>query len=498
MLACATRDNTASCDKSLSCPYAYLLEMDTMRYEPTYESLGHHDVPDWFHDAKLGILVTWGLFSVPAWAPPAGNMRDVLEREGWPGLFARNPYAEWYWNSVRFTHSPTQQYHVETYGQDFAYEDFVPAFTAAVEQWDPEEWAALFAQAGVRYVVFLTKHHDGFLLWPSNYPNPYRRGFNVTRDLPGELAAALRRRGMRMGVYYSGGPDWTFKDTIIRDVPDLYASIPQGADYVAYANAHWRELIDRYAPSIMWNDIGYPAAANLPELFAYYYNRVPDGVINDRFGQVFSAAAVADAEVGAPALGKYFDFRTPEYSAYDRTTETKWEATRGIGHSFGYNQNEGPEDYLSVNTLVRMFVDNVSKNGNLLVGVGPMADGRIPALQQERLVGLGAWLQVNGEAIFATRPWVEAEGHTHEGISLRYTHKGDTVFAILLDTPQGQRVTIEGLHVVPETTVHLLGHENALLWTQADQGLVITLPNRIGNDPPHALKIAPMPSLGLR
>src|SRR6185503_4313076 len=133
-------------------------------------------------------------------------------------------------------------------------------------------------------------------------------------------------------------------------------------------------------------------------------------------------------EFVGPPTAEHSDFTTPEYARYDHIVEKKWEATRGIGHSFGYNQNEGPEDYLSVDTLVRMFVDIVSKNGNLLLDIGPMADGTIPQLQRDRLVGLGTWLETNGEAIFDTRPWLRAEGTasaTSTTIPVRFTQKDD-------------------------------------------------------------------------
>jgi len=465
-----------------------------MSYEPDYESLRQHTVPDWFHNAKLGVMIVWGLFSVPAWAPTTGDINEVVAREGWERLFERNPYAEWYRNTIKFAASPSHQYHVQTYGEDFDYDNFVPIFNRAVEKWNPDEWARLFEQGHIRYVVFLTKHHDGFLLWPSEHPNPYKKGYQTKRDIPRELASAIGRRGMHMGLYYSGGLDWSFKDELIHDHKSVYTTIPQQPEYVEYANAHWRELIDRYEPLVLWNDIGYPAAANLPELFAYYYNKVPDGVINDRFGQVVPESAPTDADVLLNPASPHFDFRTPEYTSYKRIMEMKWETTRGIGHSFSYNQNEGPADHLPVSALVRMLVDIVSKNGNLLLSVGPMADGIIPVLQRERLEGLGAWLAVNGEAIFETRPWVEAEGCTVEGIPLRYTQKGQALYATLLDTP-GPQVTIQGLGATEGTTVQLLGHDRALSWSQDGDTIAITFPNALPEAPAHALKLVPAPRL---
>lgn len=482
-----------------------------MQYEPTLESLREHAVPDWFHDAKLGIFIHWGLYSVPGWAPLTGEFKEVVAKEGWASWFARNPYAEWYLNSIRIKGSPSYQYHVNTYGEGFSYDDFVPLFNEAIEKWDSNDWADLFQKVGARYVVLTAKHHDGFLLWPSEHPSPKKEKYFAKRDLVGELAQVVRAHGLRMGLYYSGGLDWTFNERAIRDIVDLFATIPQGPDYVQYADRHWYELIDRYKPTILWNDIGYPATANLNKLFAYYYNKVPDGLVNDRFTQVnlatsgigkllkyragralFSFAwrwAVPRFSV-LPTTG-HWDFRTPEYASFRHITKQKWESTRGIGYSFGYNRNEGPENLLSVNELVRLLVDIVSKNGNLLLNVGPMADGTIPELQRERLLGLGQWLEVDGEAIFDTRPWVRAEGSTVEDIAVRFMKKGDILYAILLDTPKRSQVVIKSLYVDENTIVHLLGYDRALSWKQEGKNLTIALPEDMPESPAYALRIAP-------
>jgi alpha-L-fucosidase len=299
---------------------------------------------------------------------------------------------------------------------------------------------------------------------------------------------------MRMGLYYSGGLDWSFNETPIRSHADVYGTIVQSPDFVEYANVHWRELIDRYAPSVLWNDIGYPAAANLPELFAYYYNYVPDGIVNDRWSHSLPTRAPGPGEMINPPPAVHCDFTTPEYASYDRIVEKKWEATRGIGHSFGYNQNEGPDDYLSVEELVRSFVDIVSKNGNLLLDVGPMADGTVPELQRERLLGLGAWLDVNGDAIFGTRPWVTADGNASEAIPVRYTQKDGALYAILLGTPRSGQVTLEKLSARAGTAISLLDSERAITWTQQGDNLTISLPT-LNEAPAYTLKISPAPHL---
>ena len=465
-----------------------------MHYQPTWESVQQHPVPDWFHDAKLGIFIHWGLYSVPAWAPPAGELDKIIREEGWEAWFTRNPYAEWYLNSIRIPDSPSHAHHVATYGEDFAYDDFVPQFNAAVETWDPGEWAALFRKAGARYVVLTTKHHDGFLLWPSRHPNPFKEDYHAQRDLVGDLTAAVRSEAMKMALYYSGGIDWTFNDTIIKNIVDIAKAVPQEPEYVAYADAHWMELIERYEPVILWNDIAYPAAADLPQLYAHYYNTIEDGLVNNRFTQEFNLEAAEAADIMG---GKHFDFTTPEYASYDEITEPKWEATRGIGFSFGYNQNEGPEHYLSLEELVCSFVDIVSKNGNLLLNVGPKADGTLPQLQRERLEGLGAWLSVNGDAIFETRPWVVAEGTGNGQMPVRFTQKGTTLYATMLEALAPGAMTLDGLVAADGTQIKLLGHTDLLSWEQVEGGIRIevpaAVPQKLTDAPAATLAITPQP-----
>jgi alpha-L-fucosidase len=476
-------------------------------YEPTRASLRQHVVPEWYHDAKLGIFVHWGLYSVPGWAPLAGEYKALIARAGWTGWFARNPYAEWYLNSIRIAGSPSHQHHLETYGEGFEYEQFAPMFTEAIRAWDAGDWADLFRLSGARYVVLTTKHHDGFLLWPSRHLNPNRAGYFNQRDLVGELADAVRAQGMKMGLYYSGGLDWTFSEAPVQSLVDLLDTIPQSAEYTQYAERHWRELIERYQPAVMWNDIGFPAAAKLPTLFADYYNHMPDGVVNDRFMQmdlaksaigralrrrrvraiVSRAVEWATARMEALPASGHYDFRTPEYSSFRRITPVKWEATRGIGHSFGFNRNEGDEQFISVDGLVHLLVDIVSKNGNLLLNVGPMADGRIPSAQAERLRGLGRWLEINGEAIYGTRPWRRSEGTASDGIPVRFTQKQGALYAILLANP-ARRLTIPRV-AAANGAVHLLGHDGALPWQQYGADIVVDLPKEMPPSAAYVLRI---------
>ncbi len=461
-----------------------------MTYLPTIESLKSHPIPDWYNDAKLGMMICWGLYSVPGWAPLTGELAEIAQTEGFEAFFARNPYAEWYWNSMRIEGSPTWHYHRQQYGEHFDYDAFAGEFNASVEKWDPDEWGRLFKRAHVKYTVLVTKHHDGFLLWPSKRTSPYKPHYHTRRDLVGDLAEAMRRYDIRPGAYYSGGIDWSIKPFVIRNHRDVYQAIVQTPDFIDYVDYHWRELIDRYGTPILWNASGYPINAPALDLFAHFYNVRPDGVINDRFGQTTEPLPVENGIVRNPD-GLHFDFTTPEYSSYKEIKPFKWESTRGIGFSYGYNRAETEETYLSAGQAVHMLVDIVSKNGNLLLNVGPMPDGTIPDLQRRCLEGLGAWLDVNGEAIFGTRPWVTAEGATADGAGIRYTQKGGELFATLLEAPKGAQVVIRSLGAQPGTELRLLGHETTLPWCQEGADLWVELPPGLQPAPAYVLKLNP-------
>ena len=460
-----------------------------MAFEPNLQSLAQHQVPDWYHDSKLGIFIHWGLFSVPGWAHLAGDISQSNQERGWKYWFEHNSYAEWYLNSLKFENGPTRKFHTETYGPDFAYDDFAPQFNEAVMAWNPDEWADLFQKIGARYVVLTTKHHDGFNLWPTHHPCPRKPGYQTKRDLVGELTNAVRKQGLRMGLYYSGGLDWSFNETRIEDIAEVWGTIVQEPEFVEYSVNHWRELIDRYQPSLMWNDIGYPVAADLPELFAYYYNNVPDGVINDRFRQGAAVRSAGGVQPASIPRGPHYDFITPEYTSFGEIQQLKWETCRGIGHSFGYNSAEGDNELLSLTALIHLFVDIVSKNGNLLLNVGPMADGTIPQNQRERLESFGQWLDVNGEAMFGTRPWVKAESQTTDELGVRFTQQGAAVYASILGTPANRQISIAGLYSEISTTVQLLGHASVLHWQQDGDNMTITLPDDLLDAPAHCLKL---------
>jgi alpha-L-fucosidase len=247
----------------------------------TLEALNARPLPAWYDEAKFGIFIHWGMFAIPGFAARLGSISDAFKTD-YDRAVAMTPYTEWYANAIKVPGTPSAEFHKATYG-DAPYEAFKAPFLAGLGAWDADEWAEAFAGAGARYVVLVTKHHDGFCLWPSGVANPERAGWDAGRDLVGEIAAAVRRQGMRFGVYYSGGIDWSFNPEPLRTMADFMGSTPGGA-YPAYAEAQVRELIERYEPSVLWNDISWPGdEEQLFRLFADYYAAVPQGVVNDRW-----------------------------------------------------------------------------------------------------------------------------------------------------------------------------------------------------------------------
>ena len=367
-----------------------------------FEAFQDRPCPDWFAKPQLGIFIHWGIYSVPAWAP-RGRALDELLREDYDNVCTQQPYAEWYANAITIAGSPSAEHHETHYG-DAPYADFRSAFDGASQAFDADAWVDLFVEAGAQYVVFVTKHHDGYCLWPTQIENPHRPGWHSKRDFVGELAAATRKRGLKFGVYYSGGLDWTFRHEPIRNLADMLACVPTGDDYRAYAAAQIRELIARYQPSVIWNDIAWPNRADLPALFADYYAAVPDGVINDRwlgesamFEGLRNPDAAAMFNTGVKAAIKrgesimstplHCDYRTIEYGLGEPPEGKKWEACRGIGLAFGHNQNEIEADFLTHGEFTALRDTVMAEGGNLLINVGPTANGTIPDVQRRALVG---------------------------------------------------------------------------------------------------------------
>jgi alpha-L-fucosidase len=485
-----------------------------MSARPGDDPFRDRPVPQWFRDAKLGIFVHWGVYSVPAWAPPPGPEGDggtqlldlfkidaeSMQEAGQKraeclarllGIFGpenvamdkiieklvgENAYAEWYWNTLSIPSSQTARHHKEVWG-DREYKEFADDFAEANASWDPEAWSSLMVEAGARYSVLTAKHHDGYCLWPSQVPHP--KGWDQWRstdDLVGKYAEAIRKAGLRCGLYYSSGLDWSLKG-----LPTLFPlddSIVQSPEEIAYVDGQWRELFERYAPDLMWADIGHPRADDVHALLDEYYARVPHGVVNDR---------LQTRDEGEPT--RHWDYRTTEYFCPKRISEDVFEECRGIGASFSYNRAEDDgTSMLGVTELVHLLADRVSKNGNLLIGIGPKADGSIPELQAERLRGLGGWLRVNGEAIYETRPWRTHAAVTEVGMDVRFTQGGDRVYLIALGTPADSFVLTDIEFEGPVTATHLGGGPAEI--SRVPEGTRIAC-GPLSDAPAHSFCIAP-------
>ena len=435
-----------------------------MYYTPDMDSISTHKMPDWFPDAKLGIFIHWGMYSVPAYAPPTWELGAAPEGESW---ILNNPYAEWYMNTLRLKDSPTYKHHEKTYGLDFPYEGFIDMWKA--EKWDPANWSALFKKSGAKYVIPVTKHHDGYCLWGSQYTD-----YNTTRSGPGrdiikELAAAVRKDDMRLGLYYSGILDWRFAPSPIGGGGEMHRPENRTYAYADYAYNQFMELITLFKPDILWNDIGWPekGICDLPTLFAYYYNNVPEGLVNDRWS------------------GTWHDYTLREYQTGETDFSKVWENTRGIGLSFGYNAQEEDKHLLSHHKLISLLVNTVAKNGNLLINVGPKADGTIPTEQESRLLALGKWLTTHGEGIYGTRPFTRQHEKAENGTDIYFTQKGDDIYVFFDNMPPGESiVNVKGI----AGEVKLLD-KGKLTATQNGADLTVSLTNIAVDNYPVGLKI---------
>ncbi|OKL53363.1 alpha-L-fucosidase [Bowdeniella nasicola] len=350
-------------------------------------------IPDWYRDAKLGFFIHLGLYSVPAWAYRPVGPYSESEPDPTPIelAYSHHRYAEWYGNTWRLPHSPCRRFHENTFGVGTHYEDFADSFTPRAEH-----LTALvdsLVAAGGRYIVPTTKHHDGYCLWDSA-----TTGFTSVKraaglDVIDVIASATRAAGARLGLYFSGALDWHVSDfPAINSDTDLFAFRRNDPEFARYAAAQLSELIDRFSPDLLWNDIEWPDGGKGPDgfglagLLSDYYERFPEGVINDRWG--------------IPHHG----FLTREYSHVPEIMPNAWEATRGLGRSFGYNANEDPADRLSATDLIHLLLDVCAKGGNLLINVGPRADGSLDDYQAAVVASLGEWMSHYGELLYSTRP----------------------------------------------------------------------------------------------
>ena len=459
-------------------------------FQPTWESLQAYQVPQWYQDAKFGIFIHWGVYAVAAF----GN--------------------EWYPRNMYQQGTPEFEHHVATYGPQsrVGYKDLIPQFTA--DRFDPDEWAGLFRQAGARFVVPVAEHHDGFAMYNCGLSDWCAARMGPRRDLIGELAEALRRQWLILGVSSHRAEHWWFFDGGMQfdsDVQDpryagLYAPAqPRHTEpHEAFLQdwlARTCELVDKYEPQLVWFDwwIEEPAFAPYLQRFAaHYYNRGAQwgrGVaINYKHSAFPEGTAVYDVE-----RGQLTDIR-PEF----------WQTDTSISkNSWGYVENQ---EYKTATSLIHDLVDIVSKNGALLLNIGPRPDGTIPKPEQEILREMGRWLALHGEAIYATRPWkVYGEGPTavvggsfadtkREAFGprdIRFTARGDLLYAIVLGWPEGGEVVIRSLGSQLKLygqaigKIEMLGVAEPLQWRQGVRGLRVKLPAERPNEHAFVLRITP-------
>ena len=433
-------------------------EEDRGKYAPNWASLDARPTPQWWVDAKFGIFVHWGPYSVPAYSPMSG--KDDYAN-----------YAEWYAGQLMRTNAEVVAYHKRMYG-NVPYANLAAQFKA--ENFDPAKWAALFKKAGARYAVLTSKHHDGYALWPSP-ESPYYNSVALGsgRDLCGEFASAMRKEGLKCGFYYSllehGNARYPLK---VRYVPAWGKDALPMKEWARTMNIpQLKELAERYRADILWpdGDWDWPAEDQRSEEFlAWLFNEsnVRDTiVVNDRWGH--------------KNRGKHGGHYTTEYGAgadgikgHDSDAVHPWEECRGIGKSFGFNRMETTADYMSREKCIETLVDVASRGGNLLLNVGPTADGRIPAIMEDRLLAIGRWLELNGEAIYGTTRWAKADPSLRKQ-GIYFTRKGAAIYLIFTHWPQAE-ITIPSIGKVRD--VSPLGFSAKVAWRQEGDGLVLSVP----------------------
>ncbi len=470
---------------------------DKAHYDPAWTSLQRHETPKWFLDGKFGIYTHWGVYSVPAFGPN----------------------GTWYSHFIYFDeNSPQRRYHEAHYGplEKFGYKDFIPLFKA--EKFNADEWADLFEKSGARWAGPVAEHHDGFAMWDTKFNDYNSVKMGPKRDVVGELAKAIKKRGMKYVTTFHHETNWWFfpvwdkrYDCGDPKYSDLYGPIHRrGVEPTTEYLDEWYgklvEVIDRYDPDLIWFDTGLGAIRESyrKRFLAYYFNR----------------AAQCDKEVVVTCKGNDLPpgigVLDLELAQMRRKTDFVWMTDTSVDDQAAWSYVQGVR-YKTVNNLVDNLVDRVSKNGCLLLNVGPKADGTIPEEAKSCLLGMGRWLKVNGEAIYGTRPWTTAgEGPTslssdnrfknesavpYTARDIRFTVKGNNLYAICLDWP-GEQVTVRlvtttrfpdedfvGIYPSEIQSISMLGDGRFLQWKVTDEGLVIQTPLNKPCDYAYAFKI---------
>lgn len=388
-------------------------------YKNNWESLNTRPIPSWFEDAKFGIFIHWGLYSVPAYAP-------------------RGNYAEWYGYHMQEKDNPTYKFHIEQYGENFKYADFVNDFKA--ELFDAEQWVELFENAGAKYINIVSKHHDGFCMYQSDYAwNWNSVDVGPHKDFCAELKAACDKTDVKFGAYHSVY-EW-FNPLYLKD-PEQYA--------LEHLIPMLKEFIEKYQPHTLFTDGEWSHESSVwhsTDFLTWLYNEssVKDFIVpNDRWGKE------TRGHLGGNFTSEYGMIEGGR-SIEELEDKRVFEECRGIGASFGFNRIEDLGCYSSAEDLIEMLVDLVSAGGNFLLNVGPAADGTIPVIMQERLLQIGEWLNVNGEGIYASRKYKKSTQK-----ELCYTKREDNIYAFLKRFPSGE-VVLNDVDFSEDIEVSLLG-----------------------------------------
>ncbi|CAG7920291.1 unnamed protein product [Penicillium olsonii] len=422
-------------------PYTFNATYGIVPFEPTYESIYSHESPTWYSNAKFGIFIHWGVYTVP----------------GWGNKGSKENYAEWYWwtmNSGPLDKTNTYGYHLDKYGAEFVYDDFIGDFSASA--WDPKEWVDLFADAGAKYFVLTSKHHDGYALFdlPANVSTRTSVALSPHRNIVQELFDASKKYQPQMhrSVYYSL-PEWFHPDYAqygFGDWPGGNATNPYTnktlpytgyvplSDYVEEKILVEMNILADMGTEIMWCDIG--GKNKTTDFAAAWYNKAAEE----------NRQVVMNARCGLPG-----DFDTPEYAKYSGVQRRKWETSQGMDpYSYGFNRATPAASYMNASSIVTGLIDIVSKNGNFLLDIGPMANGAIVDVEKRHLREAGAWIQDHAEAIFNTTYWFVTP---EEGEFVRFTKSHDAFHIHCLAAPNETLALSSPIPWMKNDQVHVVG-----------------------------------------
>ena len=470
----------------LGCSTPAKKENEKKKFEANWESLRNYKTPEWFADAKFGIFIHWGAYCVPEfgseWYPRLMYSKD--------GTWSAQGKLEKPGPSAVYEH------HIKTYGplDKFGYKDFIPMFKA--ENFNPDQWMDLFTQAGAKYVIPVADHHDGFAMYKSNLTRWNAVEMGPKRDVIGELKASAKTHNLHFGVSSHYAFNWDFYakkpgfDTMDPQYSDLYNTVhepfqPADKEFLEKWWARTKDLIDNYQPEILWFDfyMDRPEFAPYhPKLAAYFYNK---GI---ELGQ---DAILQNKNFGYEAFPQGTNMLDIERGKLSEIRKDVWQTDTSIGkNSWGYVSNWISK---TPNELIDDLVDIISKNGCMLLNVGPKKDGTIPQDQQDVLLAMGEWLKINGEAVYGTRPWekfgegptIVNNGHHSEGNNKSFTSadmrfvtsKTGDLFVISLDPPTDGKLLVTSLanhaKISAETvkSVQMLGSETPVKWNFTSEGL---------------------------